>query len=136
MQLLALVIGILAKTALSVGIEGEFNNTLLQAREMLSGMDAKIQITTYQDPYCQGEENYFYDIHYDAPIQNMFQSYKLSRDLDLSEQLDFSTFGTSSQDPEGQSSPCAKFLWTAPNTQKGGKCCTTETAACFRLWHH
>ena len=51
-----------------------------------------------------------------------FIAYSLDRDLEPTEQLDFSGPG------------CAPFIATAPNAQKKG-CYTLETdASCWRLW--
>ncbi|KAK0513701.1 hypothetical protein JMJ35_003423 [Cladonia borealis] len=98
----------------------------LISREFFAGDDAKLWLDTYGPTGCTGISNggggAIYHENTTSPVP--FTAYSLDRDLEPTEQLDFSGPG------------CAPFISTAPNAQKQG-CYTLETpASCWRLWDH
>ena len=111
----------------SIGLD---TSKILHRREILAGTQSSLSITTYAEDNCAGvpmpHPNTQYSYNYPAIIN----SYHLSRDLNASEQLDFSKYGTGTANPS-----CGTFINTAPNGQRAG-CHSQATAACFRFWHH
>lgn len=98
----------------------------LISREINAGSDAKLFMNTYGPTGCAGMSNGGGDAiwHTNNTSPFPFNAYSLDRDLEPTEQLDFSG-------PD-----CAPYISTAPNAQKKG-CYSLETpASCWRLWDH
>ena len=77
----------------------------------LNGQHAKLNITIYKDLGCPGQGNVTADIRYGSSYEGLVKSYSLSRDLEPSEQLDFSQ-GWHFDRPQGpvEYTACARFL--------------------------
>ena len=75
---------------------------------------------------------------YDQSLNGIFKSYKISRDIEANEQIDFSTFNAPSAVVTDPSNPgCSQYVGS-----QGGNLsisvekhdCMSITAACFRIW--
>ena len=115
---------LLASTALS----SPTPSRTLSAREVKQSQDAKLYMPTYSDKDCKTLSSGGAPIMYTRNNRQKagIASYQLERDLQPTEQLDFSV------------NNCEDFLYTAPSGQKAG-CYSTTSATqptCFRLWVH
>lgn len=100
--------------------------TTLISREINAGKDANLFLVSYGPMGCNGMSNGDWEATWHQNTSSIFpiHAYHLSRDLEPTEQLDFSDAG------------CEPYLSTAPNAQKKG-CYSLETpASCWRLWDH
>ncbi|MCJ1382895.1 hypothetical protein MMC17_006008 [Xylographa soralifera] len=140
MKLPALVFGVFAGIAFSHPIGSDnytLNTTTLQSREILAGTKSLFTISTYPEPNCRGIEIPFMNPNYSDDEMAEVYSYKLNRDLDPSEQLDFSfnncVYGTTLN----VCVPCGEYYSSAWKGAPAGVCFDLgKRADCFRLWHH
>ena len=96
-----------------------------------NGQHAKLDIRIWKDFGCPGQGNVTADILYGGSYEGLVKSYSLSRDLGLSEQLDFSQ-GWDFDRPQGPIgyTACARFLEKG-NPDSNGH--TLRKGVCYNL---
>lgn len=114
-----------------------FKNPPILPREINANKPANMHLISYTLPDCS-PIGYSYDhpnVLYSVNNPVEIRSYWTSRDLDPSEQLDFSTYplGTVERDLDPH---CGLFVEKAPPAIKQGCHTLGRGAMCFRLWHH
>ncbi len=113
-------------TLIYVSIALSLPTITLISREINDYSDAKLFMNTYGPTGCSGMSNggvaAIWHMNNTSPVA--FNAYSLDRDLEPTEQLDFSGIG------------CAPYHSTAPNAQKKGCYSLEAPAACWRLWDH
>lgn len=127
----------------------------LAERETQTNTNAKIAITVFGQSECMGDSQLWTDVNYkdQNKFPQGFRSYKVSRELTGTEQLDFSTSITMANtkgchgfDPDANSfnagqkpdDPCARFTLSANVTKVVANRCMLVAcnSQCVELWHY
>ena len=140
MKLPTFLFGVFSGIAFSHPIGSDsytFNATTLQSREILAGSQSLFTISTYPEPNCQGLEIPIMNPLYSDDMEAEVYSYKLNRNLNPSEQLDFSFNACDYGETLNVCVPCGYYYSSAWTGAPAGVCFDLgKRADCFRLWHH